>query len=110
MVLIIEVFLAHQAYRDRVYSGLSKYHGTPIGADNPRRRPKRTSTSIAKKKNNVKDNPVGNTRTSSTQQTRKKRSNVPIYKDPLASSKLQMIKNIRADRENKKAEAMTRAK
>ncbi|KAL8098781.1 hypothetical protein AgCh_031485 [Apium graveolens] len=101
---------ADPAYRDRVYSGLSKYHGTPIGADNPRRRPKRTSTSIPKKTNNVTVNPAGNTRKSPSRQTRMKKSNAPIYKDPQASSKLQMIKNIRADRENKKAEAMTRAK
>lgn len=101
-----------QAYRDRVYTGLSKYHGTPIGADNPRRRQKRTSTStsILKKKNNVTDNPAGNKRKASTPRSRIKRSDAPIYKDPLASSKLQMIKNIRADRENKKAEAVTRAK
>lgn len=102
--------MRHQAYRDRVYTGLSKYHGTPIGADNPRRRPKRTSTSIPKKKNNVTDNPAGNIRKSPSRQTRMKKSNAPIFKDPQASSKLQMIKNIRAERENKKAEAMTRAK
>ncbi|WOH04117.1 hypothetical protein DCAR_0623525 [Daucus carota subsp. sativus] len=104
---------ADPAYRDRVYTGLSKYHGTPIGADNPRRRQKRASTStsiLKKKKNNVTDNPAGNERKASTPRSRIKRSNAPIYKDPLASSKLQMIKTIRADRENKKAEAVRRAK
>ncbi|KAK1358568.1 IENR2 domain-containing protein [Heracleum sosnowskyi] len=103
---------ADPAYRDRVYSGLSKYHGTPIGADNPRRRQKRasSSTSTSKKKKNVTDNSARNTTKSTTQQTIKKKSKMPIYTDPLASSKLEMIKNIRADRENKKAEAITRAK
>lgn len=41
------------------------------------------------------------------------RSNMPLFKDPLASSKLEMIKNIRAERaaaENKKTEAIERAK
>ncbi|XP_074375816.1 uncharacterized protein LOC141717577 isoform X2 [Apium graveolens] len=110
---------ADPAYRDRVYSGLSKYHGTPIGADNPRRRKKTSSssntstsssTSISKKKKIVTDNSACNTTKRTTQQTIKKRSKMPIYTDPLASSKLKMIKNIRADRENKKAEAITRAK
>ncbi|XP_028078201.1 uncharacterized protein LOC114280066 [Camellia sinensis] len=38
---------------------------------------------------------------------------MPLFKDPLASSKLEMIKNIRAERaaaENKKTEAIERAK
>lgn len=114
-IIFIEVFSwLNQAYRDRVYSGLSKYHGTPIGADNPRRRPKRTSssssTSLSKKKKNVTDNSARRTTKSTTQKTIKKRSKMPIYTDPLASSKLEMIKNIRADRENKNAEAITRAK
>lgn len=42
-----------------------------------------------------------------------KRNNTPLYKDPLASSKLEMLKNIRAQRaaaENKKIEAVARAK
>ncbi|WOG99080.1 hypothetical protein DCAR_0518428 [Daucus carota subsp. sativus] len=103
---------ADPGYRDRVYTGLSKYHGTPIGADNPRRRHKRTSsnTNTSKKKKNVADISARNTTKSTTQKAIKKRSKMPIYTDPLASSKLEMIKNIRADRENKKAEAITRAK
>lgn len=44
---------------------------------------------------------------------RLKRNNSPLYKDPLASSKLEMLKNIRTQRaaaENKKIEAVARAK
>lgn len=42
-----------------------------------------------------------------------RRSNTPLYKDPSASSKLEMIKNIRAQRaaaESKKTEAIERAR
>lgn len=105
--------MSYQAYRDRVYSGLSKYHGTPVGLEKPRRRPtsgrQPRRTSLAKKKDNM-DNSAGNEAKSQNQRTRLKKSKVPLYKDPLASTKLEMIKNIRAERENKKTEAITRAK
>lgn len=104
---------ADPAYRDRVYSGLSKYHGTPVGLENPRRRPtsgrQPIRTSPTKKKDNM-DNSSGNEAKSQNQRTRLKKSMVPLYKDPLANTKLEMIKNIRAERENKKTEAITRAK
>lgn len=44
---------------------------------------------------------------------RLKRSNTPLFKDPLASSKLEMIKNIRAKRattQTNRAEAIERAR
>lgn len=45
--------------------------------------------------------------------TTRRRNATPSYRDPLASSKLEMIKNIKAQREameNKKREATERAK
>jgi hypothetical protein len=62
-------------------------------------------------KRRTSDTEKGYTR-SPIQQLRR-RSRTPSYKDPLASSKLEMIKNIRAQRiatETKKNEAIERAR
>ncbi|CAL5382941.1 unnamed protein product [Camellia sinensis] len=110
-------FSAENAYRDRVCTALYKYHGTPVGAE---RKPKSKPSSErqprtqnpTKKKANDTDNSTGNVTESQKRRTRL-RSNMPLFKDPLASSKLEMIKNIRAERaaaENKKTEAIERAK
>ncbi|CAL5382277.1 unnamed protein product [Camellia sinensis] len=105
------------AYRDRVCTALYKCHGTPVGAERKRkRRPSserqpRTQNPTKKKANDT-DNSAGNATESQKRRTRL-RSNMPLFKDPLASSKLEMIKNIRAERaaaENKKTEAIERAK
>ncbi|KAL5579687.1 hypothetical protein UlMin_012129 [Ulmus minor] len=100
-------------YRERVCSALSKYHGTPVGVERkPRRKPSSstgsTRRSTAKKK-------VGDADSSSASgaKSKVKKSKGPLYKDPLASSKLQMIKKIRAQRgaaETKKLEAIERAR
>ncbi|KAM7480669.1 hypothetical protein LguiA_028882 [Lonicera macranthoides] len=103
-------------YRDRVYSGLSKYHGTAVGVEKPRRRPssdRQTRRSAQKKKSDLTDNSSVSETGYKTQRPKLKRSKMPKYEDPLASSKLEMIKNIRARRaaaENEKNEAITRAK
>ncbi|KAL7233322.1 hypothetical protein ACSBR1_017034 [Camellia fascicularis] len=108
---------ADPAYRDRVCTALNKYHGTPVGAERkPKRRPSserqpRTQNPTKKKANDT-DNSTGNVTESQKRRTRL-RSNMPLFKDSLASSKLEMIKNIRAERaaaENKKTEAIERAK
>ncbi|XP_028100561.1 uncharacterized protein LOC114299917 isoform X3 [Camellia sinensis] len=110
-------FSAENAYRDRVCTALYKYHGTPVGVERkPKRRPSsegqpRTQNPTKKKANDT-DNSTGNVTESQKRRTRL-RSNMPLFKDPLASSKLEMIKNIRAERaaaENKKTEAIERAK
>ncbi|GMQ02110.1 hypothetical protein CsSME_00048491 [Camellia sinensis var. sinensis] len=110
-------FSAENAYRDRVCTALYKYHGTPVGAERKRkRRPSserqpRTQNPTKKKANDT-DNSTGNVTESQKRRTRL-RSNMPLFKDPLASSKLEMIKNIRAERaaaENKKTEAIERVK
>ncbi|XP_028088385.1 uncharacterized protein LOC114288956 isoform X2 [Camellia sinensis] len=109
---------ADPAYRDRVCTALHKYHGTPVGAERkPKRRPRSSERqpriqNPTKKKANDTDNSTGNVTESQKRRTRL-RSNMPLFKDPLASSKLEMIKNIRAERaaaETKKTEAIERAK
>ncbi|XP_028088384.1 uncharacterized protein LOC114288956 isoform X1 [Camellia sinensis] len=111
-------FSAENAYRDRVCTALHKYHGTPVGAERkPKRRPRSSERqpriqNPTKKKANDTDNSTGNVTESQKRRTRL-RSNMPLFKDPLASSKLEMIKNIRAERaaaETKKTEAIERAK
>ncbi|CAI0418830.1 unnamed protein product [Linum tenue] len=109
---------ADPSYRDRVRSGLAKYHGIPAGTERkPRRKPvgSRPSTKrdSAKKKASETSDSSGSDTTSSTQVTRQRNTTTPSYKDPLARSKLQMIMNIRAKRaavETKKTEAVERAR
>ncbi|KAI8027794.1 Protein WVD2-like 7 [Camellia lanceoleosa] len=110
-------FSAENAYRDRICTALYKYHGTPVGAERkPKSRPSSErqprTQNPTKKKTNDTDNSTGNVTESQKRRTRL-RSNMPLFKDPLASSKLEMIKNIRAEKaaaENKKTEAIERAK
>ncbi|XP_015069772.1 uncharacterized protein LOC107014398 isoform X1 [Solanum pennellii] len=105
-------------YRSRVQSALSKYHGIPDGVERrPRRKPandeQTRKRSPPKKKANELDNLVKPEPKSQVQRVRLRRKNTPMYKDPLASSKLEMIKNIRAQRagiDQKKIEAVMRAK
>ncbi|XP_034901563.1 uncharacterized protein [Populus alba] len=104
---------ADPEYRERVFSGISKYHGTPVGAERkPRRRPSGGSQSARPDfTRRTNDTEKGNTR-SPIQQLRR-RTKTPSYKDPLARSKLEMIKNIRAERtatETKKNEAIEQAR
>ncbi|XP_015901395.2 uncharacterized protein LOC107434437 isoform X1 [Ziziphus jujuba] len=105
-------------YRERVCSALAKYHGTPAGTERkPRRRPtseaQSTRRSPAKKKVVAEySSPKTETKIQNQREKLRKR-NAPLYKDPLASSKLEMIKNIRAQRaavETKKSETIERAR
>ncbi|KAJ0250487.1 hypothetical protein HA466_0138120 [Hirschfeldia incana] len=102
---------ADPTYRERVCSGLAKYHGIPEGGERRRRRP--SGNAEPRKKNP----PTKTTREPERQirvkvvKVRKRRT--PVYKDPLASSKLEMIKSIRAQRvaeESKKMGAVERAR
>ncbi|KAL2555056.1 hypothetical protein Fot_08675 [Forsythia ovata] len=109
---------ADPAYRNRVCSGLAKHYGIPDGVERkPRRKPgdggQTRNRSPPKKKVNEKDNLSKRESKSEIERIRLRRNNIPLYKDPLASSKLEMLKNIRAQRaaaENKKIEAVARAK
>lgn len=108
---------ADPAYRNRVCAGLAKYHGTPAGAERkPRRRPSEATEST---RNNSKKKNTSDVRSSSRVESKRqiqhlrRRRNGPSYKDPLANSKLEMIKNIRSERtaaETKKLEAIERAR
>lgn len=105
---------ADPEYRDRVCSGLAKFHGTPGGAERkPRKKPsvdEQTQKTSTKKK--VESDDLAKHETED-QRIRLKKSSTPLYKDPFASSKLELLKNIRAQRVatmNKKSEAISRAK
>ncbi|KAL4625139.1 hypothetical protein ACB092_05G002700 [Castanea dentata] len=105
-------------YRNRVCSGLAKYHGIEPGAERKsRRRPsdgtRMSKRSPMKKKDSDMSNSSEGVAKIQNQRLRLRRNNAPHYKDPLASSKLEMIKNIRAKRavvETKKTEAIERAR
>ncbi|CAK7356435.1 unnamed protein product [Dovyalis caffra] len=105
---------ADPEYRERVYSGLCKYHGMPAGVERKPRRTASSRTQSARRdstKRRTSDTEMGDTR-NPIQQLRR-RSKTPAYKDPLASAKLEMIKSIRAQRtatETKKNEAIDRAR
>ncbi|KAK8641932.1 hypothetical protein V6N13_011300 [Hibiscus sabdariffa] len=104
-------------YRERVCSGLAKYHGISEGA---LRKPKRKPAACTQSKQSPSKRKANETSYSSTSETitpieqlRLRRKNKPLYKDPMASSKLEMLKNIRAQRateETKKTEAVERAR
>lgn len=95
-----------QEYRERVVSALAEYHGIPPGTERkPRRSPAKKKVSEENK------HPISKMNIQTPRPKRKR--NAPLYKDPLASSKLEMIKNIRAQRataETKKNEAIERAR
>ncbi|KAK2654818.1 hypothetical protein Ddye_014674 [Dipteronia dyeriana] len=109
---------ADPEYRERVTSGLAKYHGIPLGAERkPRRKPSGSTQSRTRRPIKRKDfdtnNSLWNESSNRIERLRLQRSNTPLYKDPSASSKLEMIKNIRAQRaaaESKKTEAIERAR
>lgn len=99
-------------------SARSKHHVSPARAERcPKRRPSNESQRQlriprpTKKKANTK--PVKIAKGAESNRPRLRRRNVPLFKDPLASSKLEMIKNIRARRVaagTEKFQAIKRAK
>ncbi|KAE9616011.1 hypothetical protein Lalb_Chr04g0261261 [Lupinus albus] len=108
---------ADPEYRGRVVSALVKYHGSEAGAEGRlRRRPSIRTQPIRKNPIMKKDT---NTRTSVKNGPNivspilLRKSKFPAYKDPLVNSKLEMIKNIRAQRaasEIEHAQAVARAR
>ncbi|KAG9141361.1 hypothetical protein Leryth_001827 [Lithospermum erythrorhizon] len=106
---------ADPTYRTRVTSALAKFHGIPDGViRKPRRKP---SGDGAPRKSVLKKNADGRGKgesrsKSQVQRVKLRRTKGPLFKDPLVSSKLDMLMNIRAQRastENKQAEAVARA-
>lgn len=109
---------ADSEYRQRVVSALAKYHGIEPGTERkPRRKPSDGSQSPtrspAKKDASTSNKSIMSEMNIQTPRPKARRRNAPLYKDPLASSKLEMLKNIRAQRaaaETKKIEAIERAR
>ncbi|GLU22541.1 hypothetical protein SLE2022_386090 [Rubroshorea leprosula] len=94
---------ADPAYRERVCSGLARYHGITEGTEKkPKRKPSGGTQSRRKSPTKNKANDPDNSSSTKTktpiEQRRSHRRNAPMYKDPMASFKLEMIKNIRAQR------------
>lgn len=111
------LFVICQEYRDRVCSALAKYHGTPIGVNRRPRRKRSESTestrSTQKKEKSDVNFSVAGVSSIEGQRLKLRKSKAPRFKDPLASSKLEMIKSIRAQRaiaETQKTEAIERAR
>lgn len=107
---------ADPEYRGRVCSALAKYHGVPIGVERKRRRPSGEASSVKRERVKRTSNPKGTddeVKNIKKVASRTKRNATPSYKDPLANSKFEMIRKIRAERaamEIKKKEATERAK
>ncbi|KAI3984492.1 hypothetical protein MKX01_033985 [Papaver californicum] len=100
---------ADPSYRERVCDALNKYHGIPEGRERkPRRKPSGDRNAARRKAYSEPESDI-----KSCPKPKIKRSRAAPYKDPLADSKLEMIRNIRAQRavtETKKTEAVERAK
>ncbi|GAB2273784.1 hypothetical protein Dimus_008562 [Dionaea muscipula] len=108
---------AEPGYHERVCARMAKYHDSTSGEERKARRkpssqlhPKRESK---KKVEDSEKSSRGATKVKPQPPQTKKKSDGPSYKDPLALSKLEMIKNIRAQRvasDMKRHEALERAK
>ncbi|KAE9598072.1 putative nuclease associated modular domain 3 [Lupinus albus] len=109
---------ADPEYRGRVVSALAKYHGSEAGAERkPRRRPSVRTQPIRKNPIVKKDTKTSTNNVKNIPKVvypiQLKKSKSPAYKDPLVNSKLQMIKNIRAQRaaaETEHAQAVAQAR
>ncbi|EYU45920.1 hypothetical protein ABFS82_04G089900 [Erythranthe guttata] len=103
-------------YRNRVCSGLAKFYGI---SERVERKPRIIRQSgngdgqARKRRSTNKDENFHLGKRETKGQVRSKRRKPPLYKDPFASSKLEMLKNIRAQRASsvsKKSEAISMAK
>ncbi|XP_019193234.1 PREDICTED: uncharacterized protein LOC109187488 [Ipomoea nil] len=108
---------ADPEYRNRVCSAIAKQRGVPDGVERKKRKRPSSNGQTRKRSPSTKKDDINglalNKPKSQTQQVRLDRSSIPKYMDPLASSKLEMLKNIRTQRaaiDNKKDEALARAK
>ncbi|ESQ30035.1 hypothetical protein EUTSA_v10011340mg [Eutrema salsugineum] len=104
---------ADPSYRERVCSGLAKYHGIPAGVERRRRRPSGDAEPRKKSPTKKSSRDSETERQSQVQVVKVRKRKTPVYKDPLANSKLEMIKSIRAKRvaeESKKMDAVERAR
>ncbi|KAL8055989.1 hypothetical protein ABFX02_04G090700 [Erythranthe guttata] len=103
-------------YRNRVCSGLAKFYGISERVERKPRIVKQSGSSDGqpqKRRPTSKDENFHLGKRDTKGQVRSKRRKPPLYKDPFASSKLEMLKNIRAQRASsvsKKSEAISMAK
>lgn len=105
----------YQDYRERVTSALAKYHATER---KPRTRPPRDGAQPTKKKKPItkRDSDASifiKSASKIVKPIRLRKSKSPAYKDPLVNSKLEMIKNIRAQRasaETRQTQAIQQAR
>ncbi|KAI3409600.1 uncharacterized protein J3R85_019075 [Psidium guajava] len=105
-------------YRNNVYSGMVKHYGTPVKARRKARR-RKIDTLESRKMDPAEKGPDDTENASRSdarvdlQQLRLRRGKMPLYKDPMASSKLEMIKNIQSERaamDTKAIEAVEQAR
>ncbi|EPS63459.1 hypothetical protein M569_11323, partial [Genlisea aurea] len=114
---------ADPEYRDRVISGLAKYHGTPVGAEERQKKEKeKKKKPVNNVDSHVRRRPKNDTMMSSVLQKLEtkgsavpRRSKAPSYKDPFSNHKLEMLKSIKAQREaaatdHQGSEAVSRAR
>ncbi|KAG0448310.1 hypothetical protein HPP92_027909 [Vanilla planifolia] len=108
---------ADSNYRKRVLSAMTKYHDTAVRAERkPRTKPARESSpgdKFSEKKQHAQSSQI-NMESKSINTTCKPRKNsAPSFKDPMAIANLELLKKIKADRdevETKKRETTMRAK
>ncbi|CAA0821182.1 Unknown protein [Striga hermonthica] len=101
---------ADPEYRNQVRNSMIKYYSTREGVE---RRPRRNPSGDGLPRKRSPKNDAVSVRMSPFERIRSKRSKTPSYKDPLASSKLEMLKHIRAQRASsvdKRSVAITRAR
>ncbi|GAA0169927.1 hypothetical protein LIER_24305 [Lithospermum erythrorhizon] len=107
---------ADPTYRTRVTSALAKFHGIPEGVV---RKPRRKTSGDGERRRSVLRKNIDelvkleSKSNNQIQRVKLRKRKAALFKDPLASSKLDMLMNIRAKRaaaENKQAEAVARAK
>ncbi|KAK7397495.1 hypothetical protein VNO78_18670 [Psophocarpus tetragonolobus] len=93
---------ADPEYRERVCSALAKYHGTEAAAQRKPRRPSDSIQPTKRKQTTKKRDTNTSARVKNESKTcnpiKLRKSKSPAYKDPFVKSKLEMIKNIRAQR------------
>lgn len=92
---------ADPEYRSKVRSGMAKYYGTPEGAERrAQKKPSRegqTANTPKKKANKPERSAINEFKTRAQEPKLKKRTTIK-FKDPLACTKLEMLKSIRAQR------------
>lgn len=100
-----------QDYRQRVRTGMIKHYGLTFDSEKKqKKKPARTSSSNRK----ISTQPIiDKSETKSVIVHKVKKKDAPTYKDPMVSTKLEIIKKMkdqRLARERKKREAAERAK